>query len=138
MSTTTEGANVLAAEDDEYPRAYLYRQVVRAKLYIDAHYAENIDLTSIACEAYFSRHHFLRLFKSMYGTTPQQYRRRVRIDHTKTLLEQGTSVTEACFDLGFESLSAFSTSFKAQVGMRPSVYTSAARLRQASTPSIPT
>ena len=117
---------------DEYPRAYIYRQVVRAKLYIDAHYAEDIDLTGIASEAYFSRHHFLRLFATMYGTTPQQYRRRVRIEHARALLERGVSVTESCFEVGFESLSAFSTGFKALVGVRPSVYASQARLRQES------
>jgi AraC-like DNA-binding protein len=42
------------------------------------------------------------------------------------------SVTETCFDLGFESLSAFSTSFKAMVGLRPSAYALKTRLRRES------
>ena len=115
---------------DDYPRAYIYRQVVRAKLYIDAHFAEDIDLAGIASEAYYSRHHFLRLFKSMYGTTPQQYRKRVRIERARALLAEGRSVTEVCFELGFESLSAFSSSFKTVVGASPSQYARETMRRQ--------
>ena len=59
--------------NDEYQKAYLYRQIVQAKLYIDQHYAENIDVQNIAYQAHFSKFHFLRLFKSIYGKTPHQY-----------------------------------------------------------------
>jgi len=118
--------------EDEYPRAYIYRQVVRAKLYIDAHFAEDIDLAVIAGEAFYSRHHFLRLFKSMYGATPQQYRRRVRIERAKALLGEGLSAAEVCCEVGFESMSAFSASFKAVAGSRPSTYSREVRLRHRS------
>jgi len=114
---------------DDYPRADIYRQVVRAKLFIDAHFTEAIDLNSIAVEAYYSRHHFLRLFKSMYGTTPQQYRKRLRIEHAKTLLAQGRAVTDVCFDCGFDSLSTFSATFKTMVGVTPSAFAREACLR---------
>jgi AraC-like DNA-binding protein len=116
----------------EYPRVYIYRQVVQAKLYIDAHFAEPIDLANIAGEACFSKHHFLRLFKSMYGTTPQQYRKRVRIEKAMVLLAQGRSVTEVCFEVGFESLSRFSATFKAVVGVSPSAFLRHAKEKQAS------
>src|SRR5258708_5228474 len=95
---------------DQYPRVYIYRQGVRVKLYIDPHFAEDIDLANIAGEAFYSRHHFLRLFKGMYGVTPQQYRRRVRIERAKTMLADGVSATDVGVELGFESLSAFSSS----------------------------
>jgi AraC-like DNA-binding protein len=108
----------------------VYRQVVRAKLYIDAHFTESIDLTVIAGEACISKHHFLRLFKSMYGSTPQRYRRRLRIDRAMELLAEGRSVSEVCCEVGFESVSRFSATFKTVVGKSPSEYMRLARQRQ--------
>lgn len=52
-----------------YPKLYLYRRLVQAKLSIDAHYAEAIDLDNIAGEAAFSKYHFIRLFGRIYGHT---------------------------------------------------------------------
>lgn len=48
---------------EEYPKVYLYRRIVQAKLFIDIHYGEQIDLHNIADEACFSKFHFLRLSK---------------------------------------------------------------------------
>ena len=39
--------------DDRYPRQYLYRRAVRAKMFIDANYARGIDLGRVADEACF-------------------------------------------------------------------------------------
>jgi hypothetical protein len=36
-----------------YPKVYLYRRIVYAKLFIDNHFAEKIDLDNIADEAFF-------------------------------------------------------------------------------------
>src|SRR6187399_1471450 len=49
---------------EQYPRQYLYLRTVRAKLFIDANFASDIDLDKIADEACFSKFHFVRLFKS--------------------------------------------------------------------------
>lgn len=65
---------------DQPPKIYLYRRIVLAKLFIDEHYAEDIDLDAIAGEASFSKFHFIRLFKMAYGKTPHQYLTRVRIE----------------------------------------------------------
>jgi AraC-like DNA-binding protein len=50
-----------------YPKAYLYRRIVKAKLFIDAHFAEPIDVDAISNKAAFSKFHFIRLFKQVYG-----------------------------------------------------------------------
>lgn len=47
--------------------------MVQAKLFIDFNYAESIDISNIADEACFSKFHFIRLFKKIYGRTPHQY-----------------------------------------------------------------
>jgi AraC-like DNA-binding protein len=108
--------------EDQYPKWYLYRRIVKAKLFIDRFYADRIDLGNIADEAHFSKYHFIRLFKSVYGKTPNQYLAGVRIDRAKHLLRSGTSVRQACFSVGYESVSTFSSLFTATVGVTPSQY----------------
>jgi len=105
-----------------YPRIYLYRRMVQAKLFIDAHYAENIDLDNIAEEAFFSKFHFIRLFKKIYNKTPHQYLTGVRIDRAMQLLRSGQSVSHTCYAVGFESLGSFSGLFKRLTGISPSDY----------------
>jgi len=107
---------------DQYPKVYLYRRIVQAKLFIDNNYADKIDLNSISDEAYFSKFHFIRLFKSAYGKTPHQYLKYVRIEKAKELLKNNITVSEACFLVGFDSLSSFSGLFSKVVGKSPSGY----------------
>lgn len=113
---------VIAMSNEPYPKMYLYRRLVQAKLFIDAHYSENIDLENIADEAYFSKFHFIKLFKNVYRKTPHQYLIYVRIQKAMDLLNNGTGVSEACHAVGFESLSSFSGLFKRVTGTTPSAY----------------
>ncbi|MEO6304554.1 MAG: AraC family transcriptional regulator [Bacteroidia bacterium] len=106
----------------QYPKIYLYKRIVQAKLFIDSHFAENIDLNNISDEAYFSKFHFIRLFKKIYGKTPHQYLIFVRIENATKLIRNGIPVSETCHTVGFESLSSFSGLFKRMVGKNPSDY----------------
>ena len=106
-------------EDHAYPKMYLYKRVVQAKLYIENHYAEPIDIQNIADNAYFSKFHFIRLFKSIYQKTPHQYLISVRIDKARQLLTQGKKVSESCFAVGFDSPATFSILFKKHTGLAP-------------------
>lgn len=107
---------------ENYPKIYLYKRIVQAKLFIDDHYADKIDLGNISDEAYFSRFHFIRLFRKIYGKTPHQYLKTVRINKAIELLRADISITEACYAVGFESLSSFTGLFKRATGLTPSAY----------------
>ncbi len=107
---------------ENLPKIYLYRRIVQAKLFIDRNYQENIDAGEIADEACYSKFHFIRTFKSIYGKTPHQYLIAVRIEKAKELLEVESSVTDACFSVGFDSLGSFVTLFKRRIGLTPSEY----------------
>jgi AraC-like DNA-binding protein len=107
---------------ENLPKLDLYRRIVQAKLFIDSNYAERIDAGEIADEACYSKFHFIRTFKSIYGRTPHQYLTHVRIERAKELLEQEVSVTEACFAVGFDSLGSFTSLFKRRAGVTPSEY----------------
>ena len=109
---------------EQYPKIYLYRRIVQAKLFIDKFYSEKIDLDNISDEAYFSKFHFIRLFKSIYGKTPHQYLRTVRIEKAQQLFQQNKSVTEVCFLVGFDSVTTFSGLFTKLVKRTPSQYIS--------------
>ena len=114
-----------------YPKFYLYNRLVKAKMFIDNNYHENIDLKNIAGEAYFSKFHFIRLFKAIYGKTPHQYLTKVRIENAKRLLRLDYSVSETCFMVGLESITSFTGLFKSSERITPSDYQKRYRLRQA-------
>jgi len=91
-------------------------------LFIDSYFAEDIDVREIADEACYSKFHFLRAFKSIYGLTPHKYLTKVRIERSREILAKGGSVTEACFAVGFDSLGSFTGLFKRRTGLTPSKY----------------
>ena len=107
---------------EQYPKVYLYKRIVQAKLFIDSHYPDKIDLDNISDEAYFSKFHFIRLFKKIYGKTPHQYLTSVRIGKAIQLLRTNKPVTEICYAVGFETLSSFGSLFKRTVGITPSTF----------------
>lgn len=107
---------------EQYQKIYLYRRIVHAKLFIDNQYGEDIDLNNIADEAYFSKFHFIRTFKKVYGKTPHSYLKEVRINAAKELLKKNISITEVCFQVGFGSTTSFAGLFKKLVGLSPSAF----------------
>jgi AraC-like DNA-binding protein len=113
-----------------YPKFYLYNRLVKAKLFIDRNYNTNIYLHNIAREGYFSKFHFIRLFKSIYGDTPHRYLTRIRIENAKELLRKGFNISDTCFKVGFESISSFSGLFRKTEKQTPSEYQRTHRVRQ--------
>jgi len=105
-----------------YPKVYLYRRIVYAKLFIDSHFDEKIDLNNIAGEAFFSKFYFIRLFNNIYKKTPHQYLSFVRIEKAKQLLMTEMTAARVCYAVGFESVSSFTGLFKRATGQTPSVY----------------
>lgn len=107
---------------DYYPNIYLYKRIVQSKLFIDIHFAEKIDTDNISDEAYFSKFHFIRLFKQIYNKTPHQYLTSVRLDKAKELLKNGATVSDVCVLVGFESVGSFSVLFKNTFGSSPTTF----------------
>ncbi|CAA9574365.1 MAG: Transcriptional regulator, AraC family [uncultured Truepera sp.] len=106
-------------------RVELYRRLWRARDFIEASYTGRVTLKEIAAAAELSPHHLLRLFKRFFGETPHQLVTKRRLERARYLLRTGRSVTDTCFDVGFESLGSFSGLFKAQVGVAPVHYRAA-------------
>ncbi len=125
----------MAAE--QYQKLYLYKRIVQAKLFIDTHFSNNIDLSNISDEAYFSKFHFIRLFKTIYGKTPHQYLTEVRIENAKVFLQKGISVTQTCFSVGFDSVSSFTALFRQYTKLSPSAYQQQFKKRQKQIKKVP-
>ena len=112
----------------------IHQRLCRARSFIDECYDLPLDLRAISKQACLSRYHFLRLFRDTFETTPHQYLIQRRIEKAKELLcSERLSVTDVCFEVGFESLGSFSALFRRRVGDAPVSY----RDRQRSLRKVP-
>ncbi len=99
-----------------------YVQIRQSRAFIEKHHSEKIELENMAAAAFMSRFHYIRIFKQIYGITPRQYLRDLRISKAKELLKKGLSVTRVCYDVGYKSLPTFSSAFKRGTGYSPKEY----------------
>lgn len=101
---------------------YQYIRVRQSKAFMEKFYAEKIALDKIALAACMSQFHYIRLFQRVYGTTPRQYLKDVRINKAKELIRKGVPVMHACIEVGYDGLPSFSTAFKKGTGFSPKAY----------------
>jgi AraC-like DNA-binding protein len=120
MPNTFYHEQLLKIAAEVYSREDICDKVVEAKRFIDTYYYTSISLGDMAAKACVSKFHFIRLFKKLYGITPNQYLVSVRLQHAKALLQSGATVTTACFSVGFDSTTTFAGLFKKMTGYTPS------------------
>ena len=95
--------------------------------YMAAHSAAPHKLTGLASMARMSPYHFLRTFRAVTGVTPHQWLLRARLrDAAGRLAATSTPVTNVALDVGFDDLSNFTRSFRAEFGASPREYRLAA------------
>lgn len=94
------------------------------KTFIDRHYTEQISLTSLAGKFNFSISYLSSLFKKAYGSSPNEYIIRLRMERAKTLLAENrnTSVRQISELTGYADPYYFSRLFKMSAGCTPSEY----------------
>ncbi|HEX6445219.1 MAG TPA: helix-turn-helix transcriptional regulator [Streptosporangiales bacterium] len=82
-----------------------------------------LRLTELADALGYSPYHLTRVFRTVVGVPPGEFRTALRFDLAKRLLLlDGLSVTEACYAVGFDSLGTFSARFSRLVGVSPAEF----------------
>ena len=97
--------------------------VEKIRRYIDEHYAENLNLESLAEVVSVNAYHLSCAFKKITGYSPQQYILRRRIGKAQCLLiYTSLSLTEIAARVGYDDSNYFSRAFKKIIGMSPRLY----------------
>ncbi|MBP3361291.1 MAG: helix-turn-helix domain-containing protein [Clostridia bacterium] len=98
-------------------------EIELAKYYIDCHIHENITIDFLANLTNYSKGHFIRTFKSVFGVSPHQYILDSKISSAKLMLNNtDKSIADISNQLNFSNPNNFSAQFEQKVGVRPSVY----------------
>lgn len=85
----------------------------------------NAKMADIAC---LSPSHFNRLFRCATGIPPIHFHYALRLDFAKRLLvDTDLSITDICFEVGYNSLGTFVSRFSQLVGLSPSAFRSLTR-----------
>ncbi|MCD9187495.1 MAG: AraC family transcriptional regulator [Pyrinomonadaceae bacterium] len=84
---------------------------------------EQYSLSDMAHIAYLSPFHFNRIFHQITGLPPSQFLYALRLEQAKRLLlTTEMSVTDICFEVGYNSLGTFTSRFTELVGLSPRDY----------------
>lgn len=103
--------------------ALLNRECTRIKNYLDANYAENITLDTLASLSHMNKYYLAHAFTKYIGFSPITYLLQKRIQEGKSLLESTSySISQISDTLGFSSQSYFSQAFKKATGKTPVQY----------------
>ncbi len=82
-----------------------------------------LTLDNLAEIAGLSPFYFARTFRSVIGIPPGEFQTALRFERAKRLLlTTPASVTEICFEVGYDSLGTFSSRFKRLIGIGPAQF----------------
>ncbi len=103
---------------------YLENQISNEKIvsiidYINLHLVEDISVDMLAERFFISRSHLMHLFKAETGYSIGAYINEKRLLLSKTLIQNGRNVTEACYECGFRDYSTFSRAFRKKFHTTP-------------------
>lgn len=105
-------------QDEETPAP----PIRRAVLYVETFFREDPTLSEVAARVGLSPSYFGELFRRETGESYVTYLNRCKVRCAAMLLKNGKSVTEACFESGFGSLSGFRYAFRQRMGASPKDY----------------
>ncbi|RRJ96366.1 helix-turn-helix domain-containing protein [Opitutaceae bacterium TAV4] len=97
--------------------------ISRARAFISENHSDDLSLDEVARAVNMSAFYFCKMFKKATGMTFTDYLARVRVEKVKNLLlNPHKRISEAAFEVGFQSLSQFNRVFRKIAGEAPTGY----------------
>lgn len=87
--------------------------------YINDHIETEISLEELAQQFYINKYYLCHVFKDETGLTLKEFINTRRIARAKQLLNEGHSITDLCYQCGFNDYSTFYKTFKKFTGKSP-------------------
>lgn len=111
----------IEAEFDHGLSAALHTEAIeRVILTMRERLQDPLSIEDLADVAYLSPYHFSRVFHRQVGVAPGEFLAALRLYAAKQLLlTTSLSVTDICFEVGYNSLGSFTTRFTRLVGLPP-------------------
>lgn len=107
---------------ESHRRRVLMRLLRARNRILNAPFAKH-DIETLALAARYSKSHFIRLFRDVFGLTPHDLLTEARIDLAKHLISSSRlAISEVASNVGFDSRCAFSRLFKRRVGVSAQDY----------------
>ncbi len=97
-------------------------KIERALAYLNDSIGQTITIPSLARRVGMNECYLKKGFKELYGKTIFMHLQEQRMQRAKVLLQEERSVTEVASEVGYASLSSFSSAFKKSVGVLPTEY----------------
>lgn len=110
----------LAVIQDHSLRGHRFTPAIQ---YIKKHLTEKIQIDALAKSSYMSKSAFFEAFKRQFGLSPLEYIQHERIELAKRVMaDTSLSITDVCYEAGFNNLNYFIRVFKKIEGVTPSAY----------------
>lgn len=90
--------------------------------YVNAHFTENINVTTVSQKLYVSRSLISSVFLKFAGIPLTEYIHILRIEYANHLLRDGADVMSAAYDSGFSSIRTFNSVYKRIMKVTPTQY----------------
>ena len=103
-------------------------EISRAIGYLANHLNEQITIDDMADHVGMSRAVFHRRFKEATTMSPIQFVKSMRLNNAAMKIAEGSTVSEAAWDVGYQSSSQFSREFKRMYGQSPRQWGHAAQM----------
>jgi len=87
--------------------------------YLNDHITEDISIDRLSELFYISKYHMMRRFRQEAGMPIHVYLNDKRLFMARDLISKGISATEACYQSGFKSYSAFSRAYQKRFQVTP-------------------